>query len=724
MFRLSFRYVLGLALVVLNLGLAAVVATFAYHAAHDTIVEQAQQSMSLVAQSRALELTDMLERRQQRLDGFLGSLETLCGERNSRGEFGFEEQCLHAAVGGLYRSELTTTTDLRSRERLLVHRGQPSVVGPPRPGRLARIEAIAGRGRYAMRATRGILSVDAEFELDDLNAIFEDRAGLETNGEAFLTDRMGYRLTAAAFAIATEYPVRMAPIAACLDGATLATVTSDYRGVNVISGVGPSAATGGGCIVANVQYDDATKPVERLGWLLAYASGLIGLLGGAVSMIVAGFVTRPIQRLAAAARALGDGNLDAPVPVSGPSEVRQLALTLSRMTSSIRDLVRREQHARQEAEAASRTKDDFLATLSHELRTPLNAILGWASILSRTDRDRSRVMHAVRVIERNARMQSQMIEELLDVSRIASGRVRLNLSSVPIAAAIDAAFESVRPTAEAKGVVLVKRIEVEATSVLADPRRLQQIIWNLLSNAVRFTPGGGEVTVTARGRDNGVEIVVSDTGSGIAPEFLPHVFDRFRQGDSSTTRAHGGLGLGLAIVHDLLAMHGGTVRADSLGEGHGTTFTVWLPETGSVAVDDADAPGSGPAPARLAGARVLIVDDDADARDVLRAILEDAGAAVTTSASARESHGLLSAMHPDLVIADIGMPDEDGYSLIRSIRRLDTDVSHVPAIALTAHSRPEDVEEALRAGFQVHIAKPIDSARLVDSAATLVDAAH
>ena len=314
-----------------------------------------------------------------------------------------------------------------------------------------------------------------------------------------------------------------------------------------------------------------------------------------------------------------------------------------------------------------------------------------------------------------------MIEELLDVSRIASGRVRLNLSSVPIAAAIDATFESVRPAAEAKGVVLRKQVEVDTKTVRADPRRLQQIIWNLLSNAVRFTARGGEVTVAAREKRDGVEIVVSDTGSGIAPEFLPHVFDRFRQGDSSTTRAHGGLGLGLAIVRDLLELHGGTVQAESKGEGHGTTFTVWMPEMGSSDADNGDVHRSEEAATRLAGAQVLVVDDDADARDVLRTILEDAGAAVTTSASARQSRDLLSKMHPDLVIADIGMPDEDGYSLIQSIRQLDTDVSHVPAIALTAHTRPEDVEQALRSDFQIHLAKPIDSARLVASVAALFD---
>jgi signal transduction histidine kinase/CheY-like chemotaxis protein len=723
-FRLSFRYLLGFALIVVNLGLAAVVAIFAYRVAEDAIVEQALQSVSLVADSRGRELTDLLARRQQRLESFLNSLENLCGERNRRGEFNFEEQCIRSAVGGLHRAESATTTNLYARGRLLVHQGRTAAISPPYFGELARIEGAAGTGRYSMRAARANLEVDIQFDLDDLNPIFLDRAGLEANGEAFLTDALGYRLTAAQFASPTAFPVAMPPIASCLGGAAHAMLTKDYRGIDVISGLRPSPVIGGGCIVANVQYAEATLPVERLGWLLGWASALIGLVGGFVSMVVAGYVTRPLDRLAATARALGAGNFDQQVPVSGPSEVRQLGTTLAHMAASIRDLVRSEQRARREAEAASRTKDEFLATLSHELRTPLNAILGWASILSRTDRDRSRVIHAVRVIERNARVQSQMIEELLDVSRIAAGRVRLNMTNVSMAAAIDAACESVRPSADAKGVTLEKRVEVPEHTVRADPRRLQQIIWNLLSNAVRFTPANGRVTVTAREGNGGVEIVVSDTGAGIAPEFLPHVFDRFRQGDSSTTRSHGGLGLGLAIVRDLLELHGGHVRAESAGEGKGTTFTVWLPDHGTGQADDpSEALRLQPGP-RLAGTKVVIVDDDGDARDVLKTILEDAGASVTTSCSASEARDILTDTHPDLLIADIGMPEEDGYSLIRSIRGLHTDLSHVPAIALTAHSRPEDVELALRAGFQVHMAKPIDSARLVASVASLFETTH
>ena len=718
MFRLSLRASLATALVVVNVGLTAVVAVFAYRAAHDVMVDQAIGSVADVARSRERELQNFLERRQLRLEAFLASLESLCAERNPSGTLGLEAQCMRAAVVGLHRSERATTTDIRYRERRRLIQGVRTVIDTPLPGQLAKINARAGHGQYAMRATRGDLSVEQQFDLDDINAIFQDRAGLEVNGETFLTDAFGYRLTTAKYAAPTNFPIGMQTVRQCLSGATQAKLTTDYRAIDVISGVRPSSIAGG-CIVANVTYDDATLPLRRLGSMMAYAAAVLGLLGGIVSAIVAGLVTRPINRLAVAARSLADGNLDAPVPVAGAAEIRQLSKTLSNMATSIRDLVRREQALRMQAEAASRTKDDFLATLSHELRTPLNAILGWASILARTDQDRARVNHAVKVIERNARVQSQMVEELLDVSRIATGRVRLNVSDVLIAPAIDAALESVRPAAEAKNVALHKEIDPAARTTRADARRLQQIIWNLLSNAVRFTPAGGRVDVTVRAADPGfLEIIVKDTGCGIDPGFLPHVFERFRQGDSSTTRTHGGLGLGLAIVHDLVGMHGGTVHAESPGVGQGTTFTVRLPAPAQ-RKSDALTPAWHKQQARLTGANVLVVDDDPDAREVLRMILEDAGAKVTTAASARETREVMGQLHPDLLIADIGMPGEDGYSLILSIRNQERGTSRLPAIALTAHTRPEDVEHALASGFQLHLAKPVDSSRLVDSIASL-----
>jgi signal transduction histidine kinase/CheY-like chemotaxis protein len=718
--RLSLRYQIALTLVIVNMALTAGVALVAYRAAHDAMVDQSLRAVALVAQSRERELLDILDHRQERLVGFLQSLQSLCGEIGPYGGFGFEDECVRAAVGGFHRSERASATDVSYRGERLVRAGARRQVAPPTPGRLVHIDANAGDGIYAMAASLRDLAVHVEFDLQDINAVFADRAGLESGGEAFLTDNLGYRLTATNRSSARQYPVLMEAIPPCLRGSTQATQTTDDRGIDVISGVRPAGPLGGGCIVANVSYDGATAPIRRLGQLLAYASGLVSLLGGLVSIVVAAIATRPLKRLANAAQSLGSGHFDTRVPVEGAAEIRQLGRTLSTMASSISTLVQQEKDARHEAETANRTKDEFLATLSHELRTPLNAILGWASILARSGYDKSRVSHAVHVIERNARIQSQMIEELLDVSRISSGTVQLNASAVAIASVVEAAVEAVRPAAEAKEVKVQRHIDAQDLILHADPRRLQQVAWNLLSNAVRFTPAGGHVTVTLTREGDEVELRVADTGCGISPEFLPHVFERFRQADSSTTRTHGGLGLGLAIVRDLVELHGGSVRAESGGEGHGATFIVRLPATlaqpGAVVVRTV----ATTAAHRLNGARVLVVDDDADTRDVLKTVLEAAGAEVIATGSARDSRQLFARTHPDLLIADIGMPDEDGYSLIASIRQMETGTSHVPAIALTARTRPEDVQQALAAGFQMHLSKPIDSGRLVESIVALV----
>ena len=394
------------------------------------------------------------------------------------------------------------------------------------------------------------------------------------------------------------------------------------------------------------------------------------------------------------------------------------------MSRSIGDLVQREHAARLDAEAASRAKDEFVATLSHELRTPLNAILGWASILTRAPGDEARTAQAMRAIERSARTQSHLVDELLDVSRLVSGQMRLTLSAVSLNAVIDDALESVRPAAEARKLDLVKRVDGPIRTLRADARRLQQVIWNLPSNAVRFTPAGGRIEISLREVDDQSEIRVTDTGVGIHPDFVPHVFERFRQADSSITRAHGGLGLGLAIVRHLVELHGGTVDAESAGEGRGAAFTVRLPIRTDVPAiaQKLDSTGRLDPPRSLRGRRVLVVDDDPDAREVLRAMLEDAGATVATTASAIETRAIMGHLRPDLLIADIGMPNEDGYSLIRSVRALESDLTgHVPAIALTAHARAEDIDRAFASGFQIHVAKPVDALRLLSTIATLVD---
>ncbi len=391
-----------------------------------------------------------------------------------------------------------------------------------------------------------------------------------------------------------------------------------------------------------------------------------------------------------------------------------------------------ERAARAQAERASRMKDEFLANLSHELRTPLNAILGWSQILASGTRDEADLAEGLRTIERNARAQTQIIEDLLDMSRIISGKVRLDVQRVDLAAVVQAAVETVRPAANAKGVRFQMVLDPVSPTVSGDPNRLQQIFWNLLSNGVKFTPRGGRVQVVLERVNSHLEISVIDTGEGIRPEFLPHVFDRFRQGDATSTRTHGGLGLGLSIVKQLVELHGGTVRAASGGPGQGSTFAVTLPLTPLLptslpeverrhpAADFALPPSAVDACIKLSGVRVLVVDDELDARLLVKRVLEDCEAIVTIASSAAEALEAIRLEKPDVLLSDIGMPGEDGYVLIRNVRALGpTGGGDVPAIALTAYARSDDRRRAMLAGYQTHIAKPVEPAELIATVASL-----
>jgi PAS domain S-box-containing protein len=383
-----------------------------------------------------------------------------------------------------------------------------------------------------------------------------------------------------------------------------------------------------------------------------------------------------------------------------------------------------------EAQESNRIKDEFLATVSHELRTPLTAILGWAHLLRTGPSGSDDILKACETIERNARAQAQLIDDLLDVSRIITGKLRIDVRPVDPNTFIEAAIESVRPGAEAKGVRLQRIMDTGVVSVAGDPVRLQQVVWNLLANAIKFTPRGGRVQVKLERVNSHVEIIVSDTGAGIAPEFLPHVFDRFRQADQRKTRQHGGLGLGLSIVRHLVELHGGTVRAESPGEGQGSTFTVLLPvapvyraavEGGRVHPAARDTLPTYEFADRLDGLRVLVVDDEPDTRELLKVGLGQCGAEVTVAGSASEAYEAMRNSGADLLISDIGMPGEDGYELIRRIRQLPAESGgRVPAIALTAYARVEDRMQALRAGYQMHVPKPVELAELVAVAASLV----
>lgn len=391
-------------------------------------------------------------------------------------------------------------------------------------------------------------------------------------------------------------------------------------------------------------------------------------------------------------------------------------------------LLARERMARSEAERANRVKDEFLATVSHELRTPLNAILGWASLLQKQVDHPDKLREGLIVIERNSRVQARIIDDLLDVSRVIAGKVRLDVQRVELPTVIESALESLRPAADAKGIRLQHVIDPQAGSVKGDPSRLQQVVWNLVSNAIKFTPRNGQVHVSLERVDSHVAITVTDTGQGIPTEFLPHIFERFRQADSSMTRTHGGLGIGLAIVKHLVEMHGGTVRAKSAGPDQGATFEVTLPVTAMAAAEDralreqpktqyeasdpCEAPG-------LKGVKVLVVDDDADSRELIQEVLVECQAQVRMAASAEEGVEAFRTWQPHVILSDIGMPEQDGYQFIRRIRGLEQNGRSTPAAALTAFTRSEDRRRALLSGYQTHVGKPVEPSELIAVVASL-----
>lgn len=432
--------------------------------------------------------------------------------------------------------------------------------------------------------------------------------------------------------------------------------------------------------------------------------------------------------------------IERPVRVMTLVSAVKSALRARRRQFDVRDYLSAEERAKDElmraiqrAEEANNLKDEFLATVSHELRTPLMAVLGWAHLLRSNNLDEAGERRAVETIERNARAQQQLIEDLLDVSRIITGKLRLDVRPVSPSSFIDAAVESVRPAADAKEIQLGIFSDPNIGSISGDAGRLQQVVWNLLSNAIKFTPRGGRVHLKLQRMNSHVEISVMDTGQGIRKDFLPYVFERFRQADMKTTRAHGGLGLGLAIVRQLVELHGGTVAVTSEGEGKGATFVVRLPVLpvcqnlpvpGQQQQSGREAPSKDSA-TDLAGVKVLVVDDEADTCELLRSLLSRCGAEVTAARSTNEAIRLFQLVHPDVLVSDIGMPYEDGYELMRKVRALpEVKGGKVPAVALTAYARPEDRLKALRAGYQMHVTKPIELDELVSIVASLANRLH
>jgi CheY-like chemotaxis protein len=386
--------------------------------------------------------------------------------------------------------------------------------------------------------------------------------------------------------------------------------------------------------------------------------------------------------------------------------IRTVAVVVTDLTHE-----RRERGLRE----TNRLKDEFLATLSHELRTPLNVILGWTRMLLADQLDATTRTHAFELIERNAQAQAQLVNDLVDMSRMTTGKLQLELEPLPLVPVLEAALASVRPAAAAKDLTIQTSWHVHDVNVLADATRLQQVLWNLLSNAVKFTPNGGRISVSASQLEDRIQVEVSDTGIGIDPAFLPHVFDRFRQADSATTRRYGGLGLGLAIVYDLVRLHGGDVVGRSPGVGRGATFAVTL-RASDAPVRAPDRRGRSRNAVSLAGQSIMLLEDHEDSRELLVQALQNSGAAVAAFGAASDAFAALDRVRPSVIVADIGLPGEDGYSFIRRVRAHSMPaIQSVPAIAVTAYATIPDRAEALAVGFQQHLPKPIDPGRLVQA---------
>ncbi|MFT3770002.1 MAG: PAS domain S-box protein [Minicystis sp.] len=400
-------------------------------------------------------------------------------------------------------------------------------------------------------------------------------------------------------------------------------------------------------------------------------------------------------------------------------EVRDITVE-ARIAAEREMLLDSERAARAEVERESRAKDEFVAMLSHELRTPLNAVLGWSALARRPAQTAEQRQKALEIVERNGRLLAQIIADLFDVSRVVSGKLHVELGPVDLPATVEAALDAVRSAAEAKGIALGAFIADGDTIVLGDAARLQQVVWNLVSNAIKFTPRGGHVEVSLARRSHAIELSVSDTGQGIEAEFLPYVFDRFRQAEASLARRHGGLGIGLAIVRHLVELHGGTVRAESAGRGAGARFVVELPLQPALLGAAASAP---PPSCKLTGTRILVVDDEPDAKELVKRLLEEQGASVTTASSAAEALDALAAGPLDALVSDIGMPGMDGYEMMRRVRA-GTVAREVPAVAVTAYARPEDRARALGAGFQAHVSKPVEPTEMLAAVASVIGCAN
>jgi signal transduction histidine kinase/CheY-like chemotaxis protein len=705
---------------------AAALTTLAYRAQVVNLERDARRSVRASAQNRAEAVARLVDGQQQRAQRFLTTAAALCGETTPSGRTAWELGCAQRALRELRASERAQGAVLANRYGRIARTGAPLSMILPIPNPLARLVERNGELVYVILAQSADATVRLQFSVRDLDALFEQPAGLGPGGEVFLQNAAGAFITPSLYG-GLALPADLAGGSrSCASGPSEGR-DIDYRGVDIIQRVQPVAAfSEPTCVNARVSNDEALAPAAELLSELVTRAALFSLAGVVVALIASYWMSAPVQRLVTSARALQAGDFARPIATGGPSEIQALAHAFKAMAVELGEQMARAQSARRDAEQANHAKDEFLAVLSHELRTPLTLTLGWTRLLRRQGLDAYQTERAIAAIERSANTQKRLIEDLLDVSRIVAGRLHLDRSVLHLNDAVGMVIEELRPAAEDKGILLDGYSE-PGLAVSADPIRLQQIVTNLIVNAIKFTPSGGVVNVRVGAENGSAKIVVADTGIGLSSEFLPHVFEAFRQADAGPRRAYGGLGLGLSIVRHLVELHGGTIEASSAGTGRGTSFTVRLP----IALAAVEAPvqalvhaprtvrapltavGAGP---RLDTLRVLVVDDDADTRHVVTALLRDAGATVDGAASAAEGHERLQTVNYSAIVSDLAMPQEDGYAFIRTVR---TASPTVPAVALTGLTRREDATAAYAAGFQVCLTKPLDRDKLIVAIADL-----
>jgi signal transduction histidine kinase/ActR/RegA family two-component response regulator len=701
---------------------AIALTTLAYRAQLDSLERNAHRAVRVAAQSRADAIARLLDGQQERAQRFLIAAASLCGEQTRSGT-AWELGCAQSALREFRLTERATGALLTERGRRIARNGVPLADTLPIPTPLARLTEEAGQVTYMIRAENKQTAVRLQFTLGEIAPLFDQPLGLGMGGEVLLRTFSGRFLTLPRGNGAPIPDVFNEAVHPCsLEPSEWSGI--DYRGIDTFHGSHDVPAFAQPiCVDAHLPRNEALAPAADLVLELITRAALFVLVGIVLALFAAHWMSAPVQRLVASARALESGDFAQPIPVGGPSEVRALAAAFAAMARALGVQMTREQRARQEAEAANQAKDEFLAVLSHELRTPLTSTMGWTRLLRRGGLSSAHAERAITAIERSAQVQKRLIEDLLDVSRIIAGRLHLDRTKIQVTEPVRAALEELRPIADEKGVALESAFE--STPMLsADPIRVQQIVTNLVANALKFTETGGRVTVRVRETGGDAEIAVRDTGVGIAPEFLPHVFEPFRQADAGPRRSYGGLGLGLSIVQHLVKLHGGTIEATSQGLGMGAMFVVRLP----IATAESAAAPARPSPAgapsdrslaartRLDNVRVLVVDDDDDSRQVIAALLEEAGATVDAAASAAEGRQHLEHQRYAAIISDLAMPFEDGYSFLRAVRR---SMGDVPALAVTGLTRREDAASAYAAGFQVCLTKPIDRDKLITAIAEL-----